>query len=230
MNKIFVLFLLLVLSITTLAQNEIKEDSLLIKHLPKKEISNEPFSNQELITNSMELGLKNEELLNKSSLKLPDYLNYKIKLTADLKPQRLSSTLSYSLNEYNFDYVIGEYRQGGIILIYKPFDKLKMSFGAHTVNYSILKSRYNDILFDYNAQYDFTDWLQLSVYGKYSVKSVQNARIGGYMFSPQSSYGAALKFKTSDKVDINLGVDRVLNSLTKSWGSNFILGPSIHLK
>jgi len=230
MNKIYVLLLLLVISITINAQNEEKEDSLLIKHLPKKEISGETLLHQELLTKSMNLELKNKELLNEGKLKLPDYLNYKIKLTADLKPQRLSSTLLYSLDEYKFDYVIGEYRQGGIILIYKPLEKLKMSFGGYTVNYSILKSRYNDIMFDYNAQYDFTDWMQLSVFGKYSVKSIHNARIGGYMFSPQTSYGANLKFRTSEKLDINLGISRVLNSLTKGWGTNYILGPSIHLK
>lgn len=180
--------------------------------------------------NSTDIELSNRESSDKTNSELPDYLRYKLTLTPDLKPRRLFPTLSYSLNEYSYNYGVGNFRQGGIELVYKPMNKLTLSLGGYTVNYNILHSRYNDIVFNLDATYEFTDWMHLSVFGQYSANSVNNTRFGGYMFAPQTSYGAVLKFKTSEKVDLNVGVERVFNSLTKSWETQGILGPSIRLK
>lgn len=242
MNKsIFLLLLLIMSSLTIYSQNEIKrdsstiyleveKDSLAIRLTPPKEISKEPIIYQESLTNSMDIELDRNQSYNKTESELPDYLNYKLELTPYLRPRKLSSPLSYSLNEYNYNYGIGNYRQGGIELIYKPLDKLTLSLGGYNVNYNILHSKYNDIVFNFNATYEFTDWIHLSVFGQYSANSVDNARFGGYMFAPQTSYGAVLRFKTSEKVDLNVGVERVFNSLTKNWETQGILGPTIRLK
>ncbi|MFR9165107.1 MAG: hypothetical protein ACLVKO_02335 [Dysgonomonas sp.] len=230
MNRFFFLLFLFVTSIMVYSQNEIKRDSLVIKYVPQNEISKDPIIYQEPLINSVDTELENRGLNDKSEVKLPNYLNYGLKLTPDLKPRKLSSTLSYSLNGYDYNYGIGNYRQGGIELIYKPLDKLTLSLGGYNVNYNILHGKYNDIVFNFNATYEFTDWMHLSVFGQYSVNSVNNARFGGYMFTPQTSYGAVLKFKTSEKVDLNVGVERIFNPLTKNWETQGILGPTIHLK
>lgn len=212
------------------SQNEINRDSLVIKHVPQNEISKDPIIYQEPLIYSVDTESENRGLNDKSEVKLPNYLNYGLKLSPDLKPRILSSTLSYSLNGYDYNYGMGNYRQGGIELIYKPLDKLTLSLGGYNVNYNILHSRYNDIVFNFNATYEFTDWMHLSVFGQYSANSLNNARFGGYMFTPQTSYGAVLKFKTSEKVDLNVGVERIFNPLTKNWETQGILGPTIHLK
>lgn len=242
MNKsISLLFLLMMSSLIMYSQNEIKrdsltihlemeKDSLAIRLIPQKEIPKEPIIYQEPLINSMDLELGRNESHNKTKSELPNYFNYKLELSPGLRPHKLSSRLSYSLNEYNYNYGIGNYRQGGIELIYKPLDKLTLSLGGYNVNYNILHSKYNDIVFNFNATYEFTDWMYLSVFGQYSANSLNNARFGGYMFAPQTSYGAVLRFKTSEKVDLNVGVERVFNSLTKNWETQGIFGPTIRLK
>lgn len=242
MNKsIFLLLLFIVGSIAIYSQNDLKEDSLIIRRetkrdslairlTPLKETSREPIVYEEPLISSMELELDRNESFDNTQYELSNYLNYKLELTPDLRLRKLSPTLSYSLNEYNYNYGIGNYRQGGVELIYKPLDKLTLSLDGYNVNYNILHSKYNDIVFNFNATYEFTDWMHLSVFGQYSVNSVNNTRFGGYMFAPQTSYGAVLKFKTSEKVDLNVGVERVFNPLTKGWETQGILGPTIRLK
>lgn len=217
MNRFCFLLFLFVTSVTMYSQNEIIKDSSVInKGFSHNEISKDLIIHQTPLINSEDIKLVDREPYNEAEIKLPNYLNYKLELSPDLRPRKLFSTLSYSLNEYNYTYGIGNYRHGGIELIYKPIDKLTILMGGDVVNYNILHSRYNDILFNFNATYQFTDWMYLSVFGQYSVNSLSNARFGGYMLAPQSSYGAVLRFKTSEKVDLNVGVERVFNSLTKS--------------
>ncbi|TFD93773.1 hypothetical protein E2605_16625 [Dysgonomonas capnocytophagoides] len=231
MNKsISLLLLLMMSSLIMYSQSEIKRDSLANRLTPLKEIPKEPIIYQEPLIGSMDTELDRNESYDNVKSELPNYLDYKLKLTPDLRPRKLSSILSYSLNEYNYNYGMGNYRQGGIELIYKPLDKLTLSLGGYNVNYNILHSKYNDIVLNFNATYEFTDWMYLSIFGQYSANSLNNARFGGYMFAPQSSYGAVLRFKTSEKVDLNVGVERVFNSLTKNWETQGIFGPTIRLK
>lgn len=231
MNRFCFLLFLFITSIMVYSQNEMMKDSLIIKRIfPQNEISKEPIIYQEPLINSVDIELKDREPHSEVEIKLPNYLNYRLKLTPDLKPQKLSSTLSYSLNGYGYNYGIGQYYQGGIEFVYKPLDKLTISFATYGVQYNILHSRYNDVVFNFDATYEFNSWLKLSGFGQYSFNSVNNARFGGYMFAPQTLYGATLQFKASEKVYLNVGIERSFNSLTKNWETNAFLGPSIRLK
>lgn len=230
MNKLVFLVFLLIVCNTIYSQNEINKDSLKIRINPHEYIRGEPIINQESLYNSLDMGLDNIQIEDKNESKLPDNYNYKLKLTPDLIPRKISSNLSYSLNEYNYNYGIGNYRQGGIELLYKPLNKLTISMGGYAINYNILHGRYNDIMFDFNATFEINDKMFLTLFGQHSVNSMHNAGYGGYMFSPQPSYGAKLKFKTSEKVDLNIGVERSFNSMTKQWKSTGILAPSIRLR
>lgn len=230
MNKlVFSVFLLIVCN-TMYSQNEINKDSLKIRSNPQENIRGEPVIHQQSLKNYLEVESHDIQIEDKTESKLPENLNYKLKLTPDLIPQRLSYTLSYSLNEYNYNYGIGNYRQGGIELFYKPSDRLTISMGGYTVNYNILHSRYNDILYNFNVTYGINDWMVLSLFGQHSVNSMNNADYGGYMFSPQPSYGATLKLKASEIVDLNIGVERSFNSMTKQWESNGMFSRSIRLR
>ena len=144
--------------------------------------------------------------------------------------QTVPKSVSYTFREYSFNYTIGQYHRGGIELNFKPTDKLSITLAGYAVQYNILHSRYNDIVFNFDVAYQFNNWLQASVYGQYSAKGIQNARNGGYMFSPQTYYGAMLDFKTSEKVSINIGVERTLNPFTKGWDTNSILAPKIRFR
>lgn len=118
MNRpIFLIFPFIVCS-NIYSQNEIKKDSLKLEKEIKKdgliitlstqnELSNKLITHKDSISNPIDIELENKISIDISEVSLPGHLNYKLKLTLDLVPQRIFPNLSYLLNEYTFDYGVG---------------------------------------------------------------------------------------------------------------------------
>ncbi|GEM_PF-3343866 len=132
-------------------EKEIKEDSFIITSSTPNGLSYKLITHKDSISNPIDIKLENKISIDKSEIRLPDHLNYKLKLTPDLIPQRLFPNLSYSLNEYTYDYGFGSYRQGGIEFVYKPLDKLTLNMAGYIVNYNIFHSKFNDLQFNFNS-------------------------------------------------------------------------------
>lgn len=144
MNRLILLIFPFIFCINIYSQNEIKKDSLKLEKEIKEDsfiitsstpngLSDKLITHKDSISNPIDIKLENKISIDKSEIRLPDHLNYKLKLTPDLIPQRLFPNLSYSLNEYTYDYGFGSYRQGGIEFVYKPLDKLTLNMAGYIV-------------------------------------------------------------------------------------------------
>lgn len=224
MNKFLLFILLFFYCFVVYSQSETTIDSTVIRKSGRIEISNDPLLYQESIK---EINIKPEEIEVKDSI---TDSGYTLQPTLDSNPLKLPDKLTYSLNEYEYNYGIGQYHEGRIEISYKPMKKFSLYSGVSGVHYNILHSRYKDIVFDFNAIYQFNSLLQLSVFGQYSINSDRNERFGGYMFSPQNTYGAELNIRLSDNLDLSLRRERVLNPMTRKWENNTVLAPAFRFK
>jgi hypothetical protein len=217
------------------SQVEIKKDTAGVKSLENEDGgrsvdgSSLPLNviEDSLTVTDVESQWKKDSLEFFSDFIFPDF---KPSFGIDLVPKKWGDKMSYSLVGYSENLGIGQYNKGGLLFMYEPTDKLKMSMGMHAVYYNIWYARYRNVVADFNISYQFNNWMKLVGFGQYSFNANYNSKYGGYMFSPKTEYGTYLQFDASEKVKWNVGWGREYNPLLKQWQSKGIMGPVIRFK
>lgn len=229
MTKLLPFFSLFIFSTILHAQTTAeKKDSIVITQPQRNEISRDVILHE---ASPPKNAVPNTENKNPYALSaLDSIIRSDNNIPYDASVDRSVNRLSYSLQETDYNYGIGQFHQGGVSLLYKPLDKISIKLDANAIQYNILHSRYNDVISNLSIGYKFNNWLELFIFGQYAVNAENNARHGGYMLSPQTSYGTMVNFKLTDNIDLGLRQERVLNPMTRKWENNTVLAPAIRFK
>lgn len=114
---------------------------------------------------------------------------------------------------------VGEYNNIGAYLKWNTFPNLSLEGGIFLSVLHGYHSRSKEIIYGYNwaARYDITNKLQLSIWGQYLIRKVNDPFLNYYNLTPKSSVGGSLDFKPKESTKVGIGTEYQYDQQNKKW-------------
>lgn len=250
---------LVALLLTTACPAQDKADKTILLKIDVPKLKFEPLKPQITFTspNIASPGINNFKLpeplkLDYKISAMSDSLKAMPEINASFKPTPTAQRYDFGLNPYGRDWSaggvitsigelkltgsggrtsmpgLGNMASGTLALTGTVDEKLTLTGGVSGMKYHFDRSTWNDYGMFGRASYKLSDRLSLNAFGQYYFdQRYHSIPSMGYMQS--ANFGGTLGIKVSDKVSLDVGVQRYYDPYSGTWRTLPVVAPTINL-